>query len=166
MVEYHIALYLIIKKKNSAEWHIAPWKVHILQIHYNMQGVFSLSPHKNDSVPVGRATGRTSLMPTLFCQPMIRVPQSPWKVWPRHWISPEKRSSRLGFRELNATLWKKGGGGGLIQLSQDVVGYLQNPDLVFMDRSTSQSPPVDPLDNGRGDLGPFLFCLHHPTSSM
>ena len=166
MVEYHIALYLIIKKKFPQNDTLLHEKCTFFKFTTICRVFFHCSPLKIDSVPVGIATGRTSLMPTLFCQPMIRVPQSPWKVWPRHWISPEKRSSRLGFRELNATLWKKGGGGGLIQLSQDVVGYLQNPDLVFMDRSTSQSPPVDPLDNGRGDLGPFLFCLHHPTSSM
>ena len=105
------------------------------------------------SVQLGGATGRTYLMPTLFSQPIIKVSQSPWKIWPRHWISQEWRSSWLGLG--NATLWKKGD---LIQLSQDVVGYLRNPDLVFVDRSTSQRPPLEPLENGRGDLQPSLSC--------
>ena len=95
-------------------------------------------------------------MPTLFSQPMIRVPQSPWKVWPRHWLSQEWKSSWLGFRELNATLWKKGGP---YTFESRRRRYLQNPDPVFMDRSMSQSPPVDPLNNGRGDLEPFLSCI-------
>ena len=49
--------------------------------------------------------------------------------------------------------------GGLIQLSQDVVGYLRNPGLLFMDRSASRSPPVEPLDNGRGSFLSLASCI-------
>ena len=109
------------------------------------------------SVQVGGRTGGTYLMPTLFSQPKMMVPQYPWtrgEMVSALNIKLRVKILMVGAREDECVALEERGH--LIWFSQDVVGYLRNPDLVCMDRSTSQSPPVKPLDNGRGDLKPSL----------